>query len=110
MSLVRPLRKSICGLVCIRAAIMCVAALRVLLARGIPPSLPHFYPGSIVHSLAEHGHRQCFDNEAFQWGNSPSATLTTPPPVASPHLIVTAAPVVGIVRDGWHFNRPPPVS
>lgn len=110
MSLVRPFRKSIGGVVSYRAAIMCVAALSVLLARGAPPSLPHFYPGSIVHSLAEHGHRQCFDNEAFQWGTSPGATLTTPPPVVSPHLIATASPAVGIVGDGWHFNRPPPIS
>jgi hypothetical protein len=110
MSLVRPLRKSICGLVSYRGAVMCVAALSVLLARGVPPSLPHSYPGSIVHSLAEHGHRQCFDNEAFQWVTSPSRILTTPPPVASPHLIATAARVVDLMRDGWHFNRPPPVS
>lgn len=110
MALIRLLRKSNCGLVSYRAAIMCVAALSVLLARSAPPSLPHFYLGSAVHSLAEHDHRLCFDHEGFQWGTSPSTTLTTPPPVASPHLITTAAPFVEIVRDGWHFNRPPPIS
>src|ERR1019366_5351831 len=107
MSLVRPLRKSICGLVSYRAAIMCVAALSVLLARSAPPNLPHICLDSAVPSLADHDHRQCFDHEGFQTGTSPSATLLTPLPVASPHLITTAAPVVEIVRDGWHFNRPP---
>ena len=88
---------------------MCVAALSVVLARSAPPTLSHFYPGSTVHSLAEHEHRQCFDYEGLHWGTAPSTVLTTPPPVASPHLIPAAAPVVDIVKDGWHFNRPPPL-
>jgi len=108
MSLVRPLRKSICGLVSYRAAMMCVAALSVLFARSAPPNLPHIYLDSAVHSLTDHDHRQCFDHEGFQWGTSPSATLLTPPPVESLRLIPPPAPVVEIVRDGWHYNRPPP--
>jgi hypothetical protein len=41
MLLLRPIRKSTRGLVSYRAAIVCVAALIILLARSSPPSFPH---------------------------------------------------------------------
>lgn len=89
---------------------MCVAALSVLLARSAPPSLPHIYFGSAVNSRADHDHRQCFDHEGFQWGTSLTATLIAPPPVASHHLFPAVAAFVEVVMDGWHYNRPPPIS
>jgi hypothetical protein len=110
MTLDRIFRKSSRGLVSYRAAIMCVAALSVLLARSAPPSLPHLYFGGTVNSLADHDPRQCFDHQDFQWGTYPDTAQTTPPPVAAPNLTTADAPFVEIVMDGWHFNRPPPIS
>jgi hypothetical protein len=110
MALVRRLRKGIWGLALYRAGLVCIAALSVLLARSAPPSLPHLYFDGTVNSLADHDHRQCFDHQDFQWGTSPSIAQTAPPPVASPHLTAAAAPFVEIVMDGWHYNRPPPIS
>jgi len=110
MSLVRPIRKSSRGLVSYRVLIMCVAALSLLLARSAPPSLPHISLSLAVNSQADHDHRQCFDHQDFQWGTSPSIAQTAPPPVASPQLTAAAAPFVEIVMDGWHYNRPPPIS
>ncbi len=110
MSLVRIFRKSNRGLAFYRAAIMCVAALSILLARSAPPSLPHLYFDGTANSLADHDHRQCFDHQDSQWGTSPGTAQIAPPPVASPRLTTAAAPFVEIVMDGWHFNRPPPIS
>jgi hypothetical protein len=110
MSLVRPIRKSSRGLVSYRVLIMCVAALSLLLARSAPPSLPHISLSLAVNSQADHDHRQCFDHEDSQWATSPRTSLTTPPPVVSPHPTPTAEPFVEIVTGGWHYNRPPPIS
>jgi hypothetical protein len=110
MSLVRPIRKSSRGLVSYRVLIMCVAALSLLLARSAPPSLPHISLSLAVNSQADHDHRQCFDHEDSQWATSPRTSLTTPPPVVSPHPTASVEPSVAIVTDGWHYNRPPPIS
>jgi len=110
MSLVRIFRKNNRGLISYRAAVMCVAALGVLLARSAPPRLAHLFPDSAVTSLAEHDHRLCFDHEDFQWGTFGSIALPIPPPVASPHLNLTAQHPFKVVTDGWHYNRPPPIS
>ena len=110
MALVRRIRKSIRGLVSRRGAIMCAAVLSILLARSAPPGLPHISLRLAVNSHADHDHRQCFDHEDSQCGTSPSATLTIPPPVVSPHPARTFEPFVEIVTDGWHYNRPPPIS
>ena len=109
MTLVRRVRESIRGLVLRRGAITCVAVLSILLARSAPPSFPHSSLRLAVHSDADHDHRQCFDHEDSQVGNSPSATLTIPP-VVSPQATRTFEPFVEIVTDGWHYNRPPPIS
>ena len=109
MTLVRRIRKRIRALVSRRGAIMCAAVLSILLARNAPPSFPHSSLRLAVHSDADHNHRQCFDHEDSQVGNSPSATLTIPP-VVSPHANRSFEPFVEIVTDGWHYNRPPPIS
>ena len=89
---------------------MCVAALSFLLARSAPPSLPHVSRSLAVHSQAEHDHRQFFDHEDAQWATTPSTALNTLPPVVSPDPTPRAEPSVEIVTDGWHYNRPPPIS
>jgi len=110
MSLVRPIRKSSRGLVSYRVLIMCVAALSLLSVRIAPPSLPHVSTGLAVNSQAGHGQRLCFDHEDSQWATSPSIALNTPPPVVSPHPTPRVEASVAIVTDGWHYNRPPPIS
>jgi hypothetical protein len=109
MSLVRPIRKSSRGLVSFRV-LMCVAALSLLLVRIAPPSLPNISTGLAVNSQADHGHRPCFDHEDPQWATTPSIELNTPLPVVSPRPIASVEPSVAIVTDGWHYNRPPPIS
>src|ERR1019366_2956695 len=110
MSLVRPIRKSSGGLVPFCVLIMCVAALSLVLVRIVPPSLPHISTGLAVNSQADHGHRPCFDHEDSQWATTPSIALNTPPPVVSPHPTASVEPSVAVVTDGWHYNRPPPIS
>jgi hypothetical protein len=110
MSLVRPIRKSSRGLVSYRVLIMCVAALSLLSVRIAPPSLPHVSTGLAVNSQADHGHRPCFDHEDSQWATTPSIALNAPPPVVSSHPTLSVEPSVAIVTDGWHYNRPPPIS
>jgi hypothetical protein len=108
MSLVRPLRDCKRGLSSYRAAIMCIAALSVVLARSAPPSLPHIYLGSAVDCQADHDHRQCFDHKDSEWGSFPSATLTISPSAVSPHWNSTGPATVEMMTEGWHYNRPPP--
>jgi hypothetical protein len=110
MSLVRPIRKSSRGLVSYRVLIVCVAALSLLLARSAPPSLPHISTGLAVNSQADHDHRLSFDHEDSQWATTPSIALNAPPPVVSPHPTHSVEPSFEIVKEGWHYNRPPPIS
>lgn len=110
MSLVGPIRKRCRSLVSYRAGIMCVATLTILLARSAPPSFPNISLSLDVTSHADHDHRQCFDHEDPQWAISPSASLTIPPPVVSAHPAPTDKPLVEVVTDGLHYNRPPPIS
>jgi hypothetical protein len=110
MSLVRPIRKSSRGLVSYRVLIMCIAALSLLSVRIAPPSLPHISTGLAVNSQADHNHRLSFDHEDSQWAICPSALLTIPPPVVALHLTSSVEPSFEIVKEGWHYNRPPPIS
>jgi hypothetical protein len=116
MLLVRPIRKSTGSLVSCRAAFICVAALSILLARSAPANFPHIFPPSFSHtsfSLAfnsDSDHRQCFDREDSQGVASPSTAPTAPPPVFSPRPMPTSEPLLEIVTDGLHYNRPPPAS
>ena len=110
MSLARPIRKSSRGLVSYRVLVVCIAALSLLSVRIAPPSLPHISTGFAVNSPADHDHRLCFDHEDSQWATSLSILLTTPPPVVSPHPTHGVEPSFEIVKEGWHYNRPPPIS
>ena len=110
MSLVRPIRKSSRGLVSYRVLIMCVAALSLLSVRIAPPSLPHISTGLTVNSPAGHDHRLCFEHEDSQWATTPSIALNAPPPAVSPHSTDSVEPSFEIVKEGWYYNRPPPIS
>jgi hypothetical protein len=110
MSLVRPIRKSSRALVSHRVLIMCVAALSLLSVRIAPPSLPHISTGLTVNSPADHYHRLCFDHEDSQWATCPSTLLTAPQRVVSPHLTPSVESSFETVKEGWHYNRPPPIS
>jgi hypothetical protein len=110
MSLVQPIWKSSRGLVSYRVLIMCIAALSLLSMRISPPSFPHISTGLAVNSLADQDHRLCFDHEDSQWGTTLSIALNAPPPVVSSHPTPSVEPSVAIVTDGWHYNRPPPIS
>lgn len=103
------LRKSNRGSHYYRAAVMCVAALSLLLARSAPPSLPHTFADSAVISGADDTHRFLFDQENFQWGTFASFAQSTPPPVAAPHRVMSAEPSLEVSTKGWHYNRPPPI-
>lgn len=110
MPSVRPLGWSHCGLVSLRAAAMCVAALGILWARAVPPDFP---PGSInstISSQVTHGHRPCFDHEDAQWATPPATALSVPPPLLSAGPIHAAERFVELTNNGWHYNRPPPIS
>jgi len=109
MWLYRPLRKSIHALVLLRAAIVLGAALGVLSARCSTPSLPHLTFG-IAASSDTPAHRQLFDHKDSHWGIPFIRTLIIPLPLAAPHPINIGAPPVEFVTDGWHYNRPPPIS
>jgi hypothetical protein len=118
MSLIRPIRKGIGGLVSYRTVVMCVAALSILLARSAPPSFPHISSPSFqltslslafdTHSTSDH--RRCFDREDPQGVTSASTTPSTPPLVFFPPPAPTSDPLLEFVTDGLHYNRPPPIS
>lgn len=107
MSFRRSLHKSNCELA---AAIMCVVALCGLLARYVPPSFAGTAAGCTVGARSNPAHGQCFDHEDSAWGAPPSAALTAPFPVASPHLARSSELLGESVTDGWHYNRPPPIG
>lgn len=79
-------------------------------ARVTPPSLPHSPLSPPSYFFADHDQRQCFDHEDSQWATAPSASLTIPLLVASSNLTYVSEHFVEIVTDGWHYNRPPPIS
>ncbi|MGA7908932.1 MAG: hypothetical protein WCA16_16095 [Candidatus Sulfotelmatobacter sp.] len=108
MPLVLSTRKSFCGLLSCRAAIMCVGALGILLARAAPVG---FSPSSLCLTVSSHAahDRQCFDHEDAQWVVSPSAPPSAPPPVVSLQPVHAADPFVTFDTNGLHYNRPPPI-
>ena len=110
MGLIRTARKSKRGFDFYRAAVMCVVVVSVLWARITPPSLPHSYSSSSFHSLADHDHRQSFAHEDSPWTIAPGSMSGTPIAITSPAPISAATHFVEIVTDGWHYNRPPPLS
>jgi len=118
MWLVRRFRKSTGGLDLARAAFVCVAALSVLLARSTPQSFPRFSSPSSSHtsitralnSQNDPSHRQSFDREDSQWATFETRKLSDPSPVFSPHATSSLELFVGLVTDGFHYNRPPPTS
>jgi hypothetical protein len=109
MSAVRLLWKSSGGRISLRPLLVC-AAIGFLLARGVPPSLRQLIPGLVASSLAGNDHKQCFDHDDFQWLSSPSAAPTALQPFASSAPAVVPEPHLEVATDGWHYNRPPPVS
>jgi hypothetical protein len=110
MSLVRPIRNSSRGLVSYRALVLCIAVLGLLSVRIAPPSLPHISTGLAANSLADHGHRLSFDHDDSQWATTASIALNEPPPAVSPYATDRVEPAFEIVKEGWHYNRPPPLS
>ena len=42
--------------------------------------------------------------------NLPERYSDYPAAVVSPHPTRTFEPFVEIVTDGWHYNRPPPIT
>jgi hypothetical protein len=110
MPLVRPIRKSKCGPGSYCAVTMCVLALTMVLARSAPPRFLHNSDSSTINAQVIHDHRQYFDHEDSLWVTSPRAALTDPLPVVSANPTVVNQPVVEIVTDGLHYNRPPPIG
>jgi hypothetical protein len=86
-----------------------IAVLTILVARCMPPPPPHTYSEKSFHD-ADRDQRQYFEHEKVQWLNSPDAAAIIPPPAMPSHLQAGAATAFGIVMDGWHYNRPPPIG
>ena len=75
-----------------------------------PPSFRQTSLSLAFDSHADLTHRQCFDREDSQWVTSPSVYADWSAPGFSPHPTHTPELFVEIVTDGWHYNRPPPIS
>ena len=108
MSLVRLIRKSSRGFFSYHAAVMCVAALGIFWGRIAPPSFPQASVNLSTH--ADHDRRHCFDHEDSQWAAAPSRALNAPLPVVSSEPVRTSEFLLDLLTDGWHYNRPPPIS
>jgi hypothetical protein len=89
---------------------MCIAALSLLWARNAAAGVSHSSLSSAFHALSDHDHRLCFDHEDPQWPTAPSTALAEPSPIVSSQPSPNVELPVEFVRDGWHFNRPPPVG
>ncbi len=95
-----------------------LAVLGILLARGTPQSFPRLSSLGFSHTSITRAmdlqndpfHRQSFDREDSQWATFESRKLSDPSPVFSPHATPSLELIVGLVTDGFHYNRPPPTS
>src|ERR1700684_1859952 len=101
--------RSLCSFFSYRALIVCVAALSILWAPSIPAHFRHSSHSLAVHT-ADHDHRPCFDHEDSQLASAPSGPRIAPPPAASSHPVYAVVTFVELENDGWHYNRPPPIS
>lgn len=110
MSLVRPIRKSRLGFFSYRVIIVSVVVLCGLMARYAPPRFAGTTGHSSVRSHPSLSHRQCFDHENSDWMAPPSAMSAIPCWDESHHAIRRAESFVENVKDGWHYNRPPPIG
>lgn len=98
------------GLVAYPAPILCIVAVTILLARGLPVGLLHGAHSQGTHSLANHSSRPCFDHNDSQWLSVPLITLSPPRVAAKPNQVVATVPNVEIVAKGWLCDRSPPAS
>lgn len=110
MSPSRPIQNTIRNSISYRAAIMCIAALSVLWARNAAVSVSLSPISSAFHAPSDHDHRLCFDHEDPQWLTAPNTALAEPSLIVSSQPSRNAEPPIEFVTDGWHYNRPPPLS
>jgi hypothetical protein len=90
-----------------RKVIFCVAAI-ALLARYSPPSLSPLHIRLAVRSHTSSAYGQYFDHDDSQWVSPVTAVLLTALPSATPKFTHRSEPLVEIMENGWHYNRPPP--
>jgi hypothetical protein len=108
MSFLRLFRKGSGGLISYRTAVMCVATFGIFCGSVTPPNFSHASVN--VSTRADHDRRHCFDHEDSRWAAAPSRALNAPPPVVSSEPVCTSEFLLDLVTDGWHYNRPPPIS
>ncbi len=108
MSLVPRIQKTNHGLTLRRTVIICAFALAALLARYSPPYLSSTSARTAVRS---HGNpdRQFFDHEDAQWVAPVVVVRAAPMRSAVPELR-SQEPLVEIVTNGLHYDRPPPIA
>jgi hypothetical protein len=92
------------------AEVIWVAIVGVLLARISPPQVPYSSLQSVISSICDPEHRQCFDHEDSNWASLPNTPRLKPPPLWSPRLPSRSARVMNCLADGSHYDRSPPIG
>lgn len=96
-----------------RAALICLVALTLLVARTSGPALAPASSSlhSLVQSQSPHAKRQCLDQtDGFQ-SNIPTQMFKMLPPLPSFSPLASAdKPPLPLQPRGFHYNRPPPLS
>jgi hypothetical protein len=95
------------------AALVCIVALTLLLARTASPSFSQ--TSSPLQSTAKcettHAKRQCLDHDdGFQASLPTQAFKTSPPPISFSQLALANEPPPPLQSKGFRYNRPPPLS
>jgi hypothetical protein len=110
MSLVRRSQGSSCSVISFRAAVVCLAALGMLWMRTRQPVFRFTSGISSVSSQPAHDHKPLFDHEDAQCLTLLGTPFPVAPPLVTLHLSYSAKSVGEFTADGWHYNRPPPIS
>jgi hypothetical protein len=99
------------GLVLGRRILLCAALLFLLFARSTPPKFPRMsFRQPAMQCDPHHEQRPCFDHETFEWGIATSAPLWPPLRLESFHTAPAKDPLLVFHEEGFHYNRPPPIS
>lgn len=94
-----------------RRILLCAALLFLLFTRSTPPNFPRTsFRQAAITCDPHHEQRPCFDHETLEWGTATRVLLWPPPRLESFHPAPATDPLLTFQEEGFHYNRPPPIS
>ncbi|MGA7171810.1 MAG: hypothetical protein WCA99_06510 [Candidatus Sulfotelmatobacter sp.] len=87
-----------------------VVVAAIFAARGAPAQFRAADTGHSISADSHHDQRPRFDNSSSGWSTPVESFLVFPPSAGPAQLIPAPALFSTLQTEGFHFNRPPPLT